>query len=117
MFGNPVMVGHSTLCPVGGRIQKRIELPHMLPRDRRVHAWQPLSLLGSGGDQTGVGIGRTQHGAVEGSRWSGQVLRADDLPRDFGRRVDARRLSGICSHDDHHLPRGNDRGEGGLRPS
>jgi hypothetical protein len=34
-----------------------------------VHPWQAFGLLGIDGDQTGVGIGRSQNGTVEGPQW------------------------------------------------
>ena len=55
-----------TLGPVRCRVQERIERPQVLAGDHRVHAWQPLSPLGVDGDETCMGVGRTQNGAVEG---------------------------------------------------
>jgi hypothetical protein len=90
-----------TLCPGGLRIQERIEIPEVLTHDHRVHARQPLGLLGIDGNPTGMGLGRTHHSAVKGPRWSGQVLRVNGLPRAVGSRIDTRRLDRICPHGGH----------------
>ena len=58
-----------TLGTVGCRVQKRLEVSQVLTRDYRMHAWQPLGPLGVNGNETGVGIRRTQDGAVESPRW------------------------------------------------
>jgi hypothetical protein len=56
--------------------------------NHRGHPSEPLGLLCSDRDQTGVGTGSTQHGAVKGPWWSGRVLRVDGLAHDTGPRID-----------------------------
>jgi len=90
-----------TLCTVGCWVQERREVPQVLTRDHRMDAWQLLGPPGVNGDETDVGIRRTQNGAVEGPRWEGQSFRVDGPPRDFGHCIHTWRLPYLCPHGCH----------------